>query len=154
MTDSQCKTLVPSNPSRQIKSSRYVVIESLCPDFFKKYLDILVRCAEFGDSAKSDSSLRRSTSKKINESESVESVMEDVRNVDWSNLDVATTVRMLVQFSRKESACLLREITSATNVDQAIRDIHDLLIKGSCAHDVMLFGLKADILQKPIDVRA
>lgn len=151
MTDSQCKTLVPSNPSRQIKSSRYVVIESLCPDFFKKYLDILVRCAEFGDSAKSDSSLRRSTSKKINESESVESVMEDVRNVDWSNLDVATTVRMLVQFSRKESACLLREITSATNVDQAIRDIHDLLIKGSCAHDVMLFGLKADILQKPID---
>ncbi|CAI2309256.1 unnamed protein product [Caenorhabditis sp. 36 PRJEB53466] len=148
MADNSSKKLIASQ-GKQTKSSRYVIVEALCPKFFLKYLDILVRCAEFGDASKSEGAKRR-TEKNVG-TESVESVMEDVRNVDWSNLDVATTVRMLVQFSRKESACLLREITSATNVDQAIRDIHELLIKGSCAHEVMLYGLKADILHKPID---
>lgn len=137
---------------KHAKSPRYVIIDALCPKFFIKYLDILVRCAEFGDASKAENSRKLlRNSKKSEEKESVESVMEDVRNVDWSNLDVNTTVRMLGQFSRKVSACLLREITSATNVDQAIRDIHELLIRGSCAHDVMLYGLKADILTKPVD---
>uniref|UniRef100_A0A1I7UJ19 CULLIN_2 domain-containing protein n=1 Tax=Caenorhabditis tropicalis TaxID=1561998 RepID=A0A1I7UJ19_9PELO len=145
MPDALYKKLA-SSQTRQTKSPRYVIIDSLCPQFFIKYLDILIRCAEFGDASKGESRLL-----KTGEKESVEKVMEDVRNVDWSNLDVTTTVRMLGQFSRKESACLLREITSATNVDQAIRDIHDLLIKGSCVHDVMLMALKADILQKPVD---
>lgn len=136
-----------STQTRQTKSPRYVIIDSLCPKFFVKYLDILVRCAEFGDASISENSKRMISGG----TESMESVMEDVRNVDWSNLDVNTTVRMLGQYSRKESACLLKEITSATNVDQAIRDIHDLLIKGSCAHDVMMMALKADILEKPVD---
>lgn len=147
MPDSLYKRLAATQ-TRHTKSNRYVIIDSLCPKFFTKYLDILVRCAEFGDASKADDSRRLM---KSGEKESVESVMEDVRNVDWSNLDVNTTVRMLGQFSRKESACLLKEITSATNVDQAIRDIHNLLIKGSCTHDVMLMALKADILQKPVD---
>ncbi|EFP00940.1 hypothetical protein GCK72_001415 [Caenorhabditis remanei] len=138
-----------STQTKHTKSPRYVIIDSLCPKFFIKYLDILVRCAEFGDASNAENS--RKVIGQVKGKESVESVMEDVRNVDWSNLDVNTTVRMLGQFSRKESACLLREITSATNVDQAIRDIHELLIKGSCAHDVMLYGLKADILSKPVE---
>ncbi|CAL2030094.1 unnamed protein product [Caenorhabditis brenneri] len=146
MPDNLYKKLAATQ-TRHTKSPRYVIIDSLCPKFFIKYLDILVRCAEFGDASKAENSRKFQQKGK----ESVESVMEDVRNVDWSNLDVNTTVRMLGQFSRKESACLLREITSATNVDQAIRDIHELLIKGSCVHDVMLMALKADILQKPVD---
>lgn len=159
MSETLYKKLAASQ-TKHAKSPRYVIVDALCPKFFVKYLDILVRCAEFGDASAAENSRmnrmmmnkkKTSSSSSSEGKESVESVMEDVRNVDWSGLDVHTTVRMLGQFSRKESACLLREITSATNVDQAIRDIHELLIRGSCAHDVMLYGLKADILTKPVD---
>ncbi|CAP34763.1 Protein CBR-GIP-2 [Caenorhabditis briggsae] len=152
--DENHRKRLSASQTKHTKSPKYVIIDSLCPKFFLKYLDILVRCAEFGDASKAENSrrmLKKSPGSQENGKESVESVMEDVRNVDWSHLDVNTTIRMLGQFSRKESACLLREITNATNVDQAIRDIHELLIRGSCAHDVMMNALKADILSKPVD---
>lgn len=93
MTDNSSKKLITMH-GKQTKSARYVIVEALCPKFFTKYLDILVRCAEFGDASKTETAKRRRT-KNNGGTESVESVMEDVRNVDWSNLDVATTVRMV-----------------------------------------------------------
>lgn len=158
MNENVQKKLAGTQGTRKTKSNRFIIIDALCPKFFFKHLDILVRCAEFGDATNAENN-RKSVKKSINGSgsgaekgkETVESVMEDVRNVDWSGLDVNTTVRMLLQFSKKESACLLREITSATNVDQAIRDIHELLVRGTLAHDVMLYLLKAEMLDVPVD---
>ncbi|CAB3410639.1 unnamed protein product [Caenorhabditis bovis] len=143
------KIMAPKLP----KSTKFVVVDELCPSFFHKYLDILVRCAEFGDASKIENARSAPPPPLIAEKGggNVENLMNDVRNVDWSGLDVAATVRMLVQFSRKESACLLKKITSATNVDQAICDIHELLLRGAQAHEVMSQCVKSDILCSPID---
>ncbi|CAI5439111.1 unnamed protein product [Caenorhabditis angaria] len=149
MSEQQIKQLSPI--AKHTKNNRFLIIESLCPKFFTKYLDILVRCAEFGDVGGEKILTQENGEKNCDDKESIKNMMEDVRNVDWQQMDVPTTARMLLQFSRKESTCLLRKITSATNVGQAIKDIHDLLLGGSSAHQIMMHCIQMDILEKPID---
>ncbi|CAD6184260.1 unnamed protein product [Caenorhabditis auriculariae] len=142
------------------RSSRFVIIDDLCPSFLHKHLKVFLRCAEFGDLfALAESQKRRKQRRtpgdvdKVLELEkpSHEALLATFREVEWNKLNVDATFRLLAQLERKGSACLLQQLRQANNVDADLREAHQLVLFGKCIEDLLQISVSDELLDLLVD---
>lgn len=116
-------------------SDELVLVPELCPSFLQPHIKLLSKYVQIMEIVSS-------------RNKEIESNGPSVR---WSTLGVHDMIRSLREVFTSQSRLALQTIRKDHDVDAALRDITDVLLRGKCTHLLLMHCIRADILDRKVE---